>query len=182
MDRLVTGADGREWTIRTQLEWRAPVTAADFEHDVSGGNLPGYLLLGMLGFLVAVLLIWMPDAVVIPAWVPLLLALVLLFFPLRWALRRPWTLVAETDGLESEPRVPDKLSIPSEESEADTDDGTGDVPGEPPDIEAYDPYPAERWVGTVRGMWSVRSHVARTARMIQRHATPDSSGPLRPME
>ena len=38
MTRLVRGADGRMWTVRSQIEWRNPSTDADFEHDVSGGH------------------------------------------------------------------------------------------------------------------------------------------------
>jgi hypothetical protein len=44
------------------------------------------------------LVLWKPDRVQIPAWVLLALVLIVLFFPLRWILRRPWTVVAETEG------------------------------------------------------------------------------------
>jgi hypothetical protein len=36
--------------------------------------------------------------VVVPGWLILALVLLFLFFPARWALRRPWTIVAETPG------------------------------------------------------------------------------------
>jgi hypothetical protein len=42
--------------------------------------------------------------------------------------------------------------------------------------------PAERWVGTVRGLVAVRAEFARTSKSIERHALPDFDGPLRPME
>lgn len=181
MDRVVTGADGREWSVRSQMEWRPPVTAEDFEHDVSGGARPGYVMLGILAVLVAALVIWMPEGVYVPGWFLLALALVMLFFPLRWALRRPWTVVAETDGLEPEP-------VPHGRRDAREDDGEQD--GDADRVEAAaedtepenDPYPAERWVGTVRGMLAVRTHMARTAKDIARGSAPDPTGPMRPVD
>jgi hypothetical protein len=76
----------------------------------------------------------------------LALVLIALFFPLRWILRRPWKVVAETEG-----------------------DTMGDRP-------------AERWVGTVRGMFRVRGEVTKIGRTIQRHSLPDFDGPLHPVE
>ncbi|WP_158879977.1 DUF983 domain-containing protein [Amycolatopsis anabasis] len=98
MNRLVQGDDGREWVVRAQLEWRPPATADDFEHDVAGSYAPGVAMAIVAAVLGIVLIIWMPDDVLVPAWVPLALLLIALFFPLRWVLRRPWTVVAETDG------------------------------------------------------------------------------------
>ncbi|WP_020668962.1 hypothetical protein [Amycolatopsis nigrescens] len=98
MNRLVQGDDGREWVVRAQMEWRPPATADDFEHDVAGSYAPGIAMLCVAVVLAVVLLIWMPDGLVVPTWVPLSLLLLALFFPLRWILRRPWTVVAETDG------------------------------------------------------------------------------------
>jgi hypothetical protein len=41
---------------------------------------------------------------VVPLWLILIILLIALFFPLRWALRRPWTVVAATgDDGEGEP-------------------------------------------------------------------------------
>jgi hypothetical protein len=102
--RVVRGADGRQWTVRSQLDWRSPVTADDFEHDVSVGNTAAVVLLVLVIALAVILVVWTPDDVVIPSWVVLLIALAILFFPTRWALRRPWTVVAETgDNGENEP-------------------------------------------------------------------------------
>jgi hypothetical protein len=98
MNRVVQGDDGRQWVVTATLEWRPPATADDFEHDVAGSYAPGIAMAITALALAAVLLIWLPENVVIPAWVPLLLVLVILFFPLRWVLRRPWTVVAHTDG------------------------------------------------------------------------------------
>ena len=99
MTRLVRGADGRMWTVRYQMEWVNPATGDDFEHDVSIARASGVFMAVLIGTLVAVLVAWKEsEGVVVPAWFLLALALVLLFFPARWALRRPWTVVAETPG------------------------------------------------------------------------------------
>ncbi|ASR33720.1 DUF983 domain-containing protein [Prauserella marina] len=98
MNRLVRGTDGREWVIRGQMEWRRPATADDFEHDVAASYAPGIVMAAVAAVLAIILLVWMPDDVVVPPWVPLAVLLVALFFPLRWVLRRPWTVVAETEG------------------------------------------------------------------------------------
>ncbi|SHE65981.1 DUF983 domain-containing protein [Streptoalloteichus hindustanus] len=104
MTRLVRGADGRMWTVRTRMEWSNPATADDFEHDVSGGQAPGVIMAVLLGLLVVALVWWTPASVMVPAWLILALTLVVGFFPARWALRRPWTVVAETPGnLEDRP-------------------------------------------------------------------------------
>lgn len=146
MNRLVTGTDGRQWTLRTELEWRTPATADDFEHDVAGGYVPAAIMLVVMLIFVVVLVVWMPEDVIVPNWVLLALLLVVLFFPLRWILRRPWKVVAETDG---------------------------DPTGEPP---------AERWVGTVRGMFAVRSEVTRVRRAIEQVSLPEFDGALKPVE
>ncbi|MEY7970933.1 DUF983 domain-containing protein [Saccharomonospora xinjiangensis] len=98
MNRLVQGSDGREWVIRAQMEWRKPATADDFEHDVAANHTPGIVMMALALGLGVILLVWMPEDVVVPQWVPLALLLLALFFPLRWVLRRPWTVVAETEG------------------------------------------------------------------------------------
>ncbi|OQO90773.1 hypothetical protein [Saccharomonospora piscinae] len=101
MNRLVQGSDGRDWVIRAQMEWRRPATADDFDHDVAANYTPGLAMMGVAIALGVVVLVWMPEDVVVPSWVPLALLLLALFFPLRWVLRRPWTVVAETEGDET---------------------------------------------------------------------------------
>jgi hypothetical protein len=98
MIKPVRGADGRMWTVRRRMEWTTPVLADDFEHDVAASNAPGVVLLVMLVVLVIALFIWRPSPVVVPNWFLLLLLLGVLFFPVRWLIRRPWTLVAKTPG------------------------------------------------------------------------------------
>jgi hypothetical protein len=96
MTRLVRGADGRMWTVHSRVEWRNPETSDDFEHDVSGGVLPGIMMAGLLAIMVVVLVAWTPDQVVVPGWLIMALIFLFLFFPVRWAIRRPHTLVAES--------------------------------------------------------------------------------------
>ena len=45
-----------------------------------------------------ILLVWSPAQVHIPWELWLVGLLILAFFPIRWWLRRPWTVVAETTG------------------------------------------------------------------------------------
>ena len=98
MNRVVRGSDGRMWTVRTNLEWSNPIAGEDFEHDVTGGPAPAVVMGGILAVLALILVFWTPSAVVIPDWLLLALVLVALFFPVRWLVRRPWTVVAETPG------------------------------------------------------------------------------------
>jgi hypothetical protein len=103
MTRQVRDANGRLWTLDGQLEWRTPATEDDFEHDVAAGIAPGIIMIVLIVALGVVLISWMPADVVVPGWLILILLLVFLFFPARWALRRPWTLTAETgDGDEED--------------------------------------------------------------------------------
>ena len=146
MIRQVQAADGRSWTVRSHLNWVTPAIGDDFEHDVA----PGYMSAGVLGvvfaLLVVVLVAWMPTPVVVPGWLLLVLALILVALPIRWALRRPWTLVAE---------VPDS---------------------------EFDAGPGVRWVGTVRGVVTVRSEALKAARYIEIRSEPDIEGPLEPVD
>ncbi len=149
MTRVVRGADGRMWTIRSEMEWRQPATDDDFEHDVSVGSLSAFVLLALVIVLAVVLVVSIPDDVVAPwsskmLWLGLLIVLAILFFPARWALRRPWTVVAETG-----------------------DNGEGE--------------PEERWVGTIRGMFTVRGQINRIAKDIQLDSQPGLEGPLQPV-
>jgi hypothetical protein len=98
MNRVVRGGDGREWVVRAQMEWRRPATAEDFERDISGSYGSGIAMLAVCVLLAVILVAWLPDSVVVPPWVIYGLLLIAVFFPLRWVLNRPWTVVAETDG------------------------------------------------------------------------------------
>lgn|SRR5689334_22703604 len=144
MTRVVLGADERVWTLSADMEWRTPATADDFEHDVSSGHGPAIVMVILVMVLTVVLIVWTPPVVRVPLWLVLILVLLLAFFPLRWALRRPWTVVAATG-----------------------DDGDG--------------APTEKWVGTVRGVFTVRQQVAKIARAIADESGPAIEGPLKPV-
>lgn len=145
MTRLVKGADGRMWTLRSRIEWSKPATVDDFEHDLSGGSGPGLAMLVALGVLVIALIWWTPGAVVVPQWLILILFAILLFFPIRWVIRRPFLMVANTMGND-------------------------------------DDLQAERWVGTVRGVFTIRPALGRIARDIEVYSMPNVDGPLQPVD
>ncbi|HEY0639508.1 MAG TPA: DUF983 domain-containing protein [Pseudonocardiaceae bacterium] len=98
MTRLVRGADGRMWTVRSRLEWVDPVREEEFEHDVSGGRVGAVFMVVVLFVLFIAFVFLTPDTVVFPGWLALAFVLLVLFFPARWLVRRPWTLVAHTPG------------------------------------------------------------------------------------
>jgi len=97
MMRVVEAEDGRMWQVSTKMAWTTPATSDDFEHDVAGGYTPVIVMGGLLAFLVVVLVWWTPDVVYVPGWLILLLILLLAVLPIRWVLRRPWDLVAESE-------------------------------------------------------------------------------------
>jgi hypothetical protein len=96
--KTVVGVDGRVWTVRRNIEWSLPATGDDFEHDVDGGRGAAVLILSALFVFWLIIIVWAPQAVHIPWYLWVLGALIVLFFPVRWFLRRPWTIVAETAG------------------------------------------------------------------------------------
>ncbi len=96
--KTVAGADGRTWSVRRNIEWTLPATGDDFEHDVDGGRGAAVLILSALFLFWVVLFVWSPVEVHVPWFYWLIAAAIVLFFPIRWYLRRPWTVVAETAG------------------------------------------------------------------------------------
>jgi hypothetical protein len=98
--RTVAGADGRTWSVRRNIEWRTPATGDEFEHDVDGGRGAVFLIVtALILFWVALIgVLYLPSLAHIPWYLWLVALGVVAFFPLRWVLRRPWTLVAETSG------------------------------------------------------------------------------------
>lgn len=102
MNRVVRGSDGRMWNVRSNMEWSHPLGGDEFEHDVSGGPRPGLFMGGVLLVLAGTLVVWTPPAVYVPSWLIAIIVVVVLFFPARWLVRRPWTVVAETPGDQEE--------------------------------------------------------------------------------
>ncbi|MGH3564807.1 MAG: hypothetical protein ACRDRH_01975 [Pseudonocardia sp.] len=98
MARKVFDLYRREWSMRRNIEWSVPATGEDFEHDVDGGRGAAGLVLSALFVFWVVLIIWKPAEVHIPWFYWLVLFIIVVFFPIRWILRRSWTVVAETVG------------------------------------------------------------------------------------
>jgi hypothetical protein len=96
--KTVTGVDGRSWSVRRTIEWALPATGDDFEHDVDGGRGAAFLIMSALFVFWLIVVVWSPSQVHIPWWMWLIAVLIVGFFPFRWLLRRPWTVVAETAG------------------------------------------------------------------------------------
>lgn len=96
--KTVAGADGRSWQVRCNIEWTTPAVGDDFEHDVDGGRAAAVMILSALFLFWVILLVWKPAQVDVPFYLWFIAATVVLFFPVRWYLRRPWTIVAETEG------------------------------------------------------------------------------------
>lgn len=102
--RTVRGTDGRVWAVRRQMMLRMPAYGEEleFEHDVEGGRIGQWVVVALLALFVFAMLIWSFSGDVGPIGVPwfvkLAFIMILLFFPARWLLRRPWKLVAQTQG------------------------------------------------------------------------------------
>ena len=96
--KTVLGVDGRSWSVRRNIEWSLPATGDDFEHDVDGGRGAAVLVLSALFVFWVILVVWSPKLVHIPWYLWAVAIVIVLFFPFRWWLRRPWTVVAETAG------------------------------------------------------------------------------------
>lgn len=96
--KTVIGVDGREWSVRRTVEWSLPATGDEFEHDVDGGRGAAVLILSALFLFWVILVVWFPPMAHIPSYLWVVAVLIVLFFPVRWWLRRPWTVVAETEG------------------------------------------------------------------------------------
>lgn len=95
--RVVTDPEGRAWTVRRRANWRSPATSEldEFDYDVHSGPLPAILLAIMIVACGVAFVAYTPDSTIAPK-IELAVLAVLLFFPVRWLFRRPWTVVAET--------------------------------------------------------------------------------------
>lgn len=96
MTRTVQGADGRNWTVQSRINWHQPATEEHFEHDMAAGYVSGIAMLGVIVALVLFVLYWTPSGVIVPSWLMLLIPLLLMLLSMQWAMRRPWTIEAET--------------------------------------------------------------------------------------
>ncbi len=101
--KTVKGTDGRVWEVRRHMMWRVQGTTEDleFEHDVEGGRIGQWVVVLLLLLFFGGLLSWnLGDDLLIqiPSYLKIIFIGIVLFFPVRWLLRRPWKLVAETRG------------------------------------------------------------------------------------
>lgn len=97
----------RTWSVSRRIAWRLPATeeeaALKFEHDVDGGRGSAVLVLSSLLVFWVILLVWRPDDIHLPWWYWLLFVLIVMFFPIRWVVRRQREIIAETAGHYSHP-------------------------------------------------------------------------------
>ena len=96
--KTVMAADNREWQVRRNIEWSPPAMGDEFEHDVDGGRGAVVLIISALVLFWVVVLVWTPSGVYVPWFFWLIVVVGVGFFPMRWYLRRPWTIVAKTQG------------------------------------------------------------------------------------
>lgn len=96
MRRVVQAPDGRKWSVRSTVNWSAPATDHEFEHDIAAGQVGGIAMLVVIVVLVVTVVLWTPAGVVVPTWLVLGFILLLMIIPLQWAMARPWTIVADT--------------------------------------------------------------------------------------
>ena len=98
--KTIIGVDGRTWSVRRNILWSPPATGDDFEHDVDGGRGAAFLILSSLFVFWLILIVWGAGSAGphVPWYLWLAMVVVVGFFPVRWLLRRPWSIVAETAG------------------------------------------------------------------------------------
>lgn len=96
--KTVIAADNREWQVRRNIEWSTPAMGDEFEHDVDGGRGAVVLVITSLVLFWVLVLVWTPSGVYVPWFYWIVLLVGVGFFPARWYLRRPWTIVAKTQG------------------------------------------------------------------------------------
>ncbi|MEJ2870327.1 hypothetical protein WCD74_21335 [Actinomycetospora sp. OC33-EN08] len=94
--KLVEDVDGRQWYVTLTILWSD--TSEPFEHEKEGGRNAVIGILVVLGLLAFALVAWAVEDreyIEVPPWMVLILIAVVVFFPIRWALRRRWLLRAE---------------------------------------------------------------------------------------
>ncbi|GLZ56179.1 hypothetical protein [Actinomycetospora sp. NBRC 106378] len=93
--KMVTGVDGRLWYVTSKIMWSERTEG--FEHEKEGGRNAAIIIISIMGLLVFGLIAWgfSVPSVEVPWWMFVILAVGVLFFPTRWALRRRWLIRAE---------------------------------------------------------------------------------------
>jgi len=94
-EKTVEGVDGRMWLVNIKIMWSD--RSEGFEHEKEGGRKAVIGIIVVLGLLWFALIAWkfQVPAVSVPWWVVTILLGIALFFPVRWAMRRPRRLMVE---------------------------------------------------------------------------------------
>ena len=94
-EKTVEGVDGRMWLVNIKIMWSD--RSEGFEHEKEGGRKAVIGIIVVLGLLWFALIAWkfQVAAVSVPWWVVTILLGIALFFPVRWAMRRPRRLRVE---------------------------------------------------------------------------------------
>lgn len=103
MTRIVRAADGRRWSVRSEINWSDQDSTQEFEHDVAAGHIGGVVMLALVVVLVLTVVWWTPEGVVVPTWLVVAFLLLLLALPMGWATGRSWTIVADTPAWDDVP-------------------------------------------------------------------------------
>jgi len=96
MIREIRAHDGRNWTVRSEINWSKPALNQEFEHDVAAGQVVGLAMLALVIMMMLMVVFLAPPGVFFPTWLKVVVLALLLVMPVQWALSRPWTIVAET--------------------------------------------------------------------------------------
>ncbi|MGQ0482291.1 MAG: hypothetical protein ACT4O0_14870 [Pseudonocardia sp.] len=105
--KVVKGTDGRTWTVRRQMQLRMPAIGQDFEHDVDGGTVGKWVILGLLALFYLALFTWSGLTINVPGWAFFFVLIVVGFLVTRVISRRPWKITAQTPGAH-DPEHPDR--------------------------------------------------------------------------
>lgn len=100
INEAVRAQDGRSWVVQCKVDWGEPATAETFEHDMAGGRRAAAVIVSLLGIFWVALVAWSfaVKDVFVPWQLVLAFVAVLAFFPIRWLLRQPRQIKAETAG------------------------------------------------------------------------------------
>jgi hypothetical protein len=99
--KTVVTNDGRTWEISRRIDWSPPAMGDEFEHDVDGGRGAVVMVICALVVFSVAVVAWpllSQSQVHVPVYYWILFLIILGFFPVRWYFRRPWKIVAETEG------------------------------------------------------------------------------------
>jgi hypothetical protein len=94
----LTAVDGRDWTVTSHTDYQQPALGDTFEHDVSSNSGALWIMLPLAAFWSIAIYLWVITHPIVPWFFWLAAVVITGFFPLRWWLRRPRSIVAETLG------------------------------------------------------------------------------------